>query len=76
MHVLAAVFMGLGAIVLLVLGLSSVLRDLLERSPHEPPLLEDDGLSWPRRYQGITETSSARFQAPRQWAGGHDSGRK
>jgi len=76
MHVLATVLMGVGAILVLVLGLSSVLRDLLERGPHEPPLLEDDGLAWPRRYQGLSEPADGRFQSSRQWVGGHDPGQR
>jgi hypothetical protein len=32
--------------------LVSLLNDLFGRGPHEAPLIEDDGLSWPPRYQG------------------------
>jgi hypothetical protein len=60
--------MAIGAILFLVLGLSSVVRDLLDRGPHEPPLLEDDGLAWPRRYQGIAASSPAGFPPAGRWA--------
>jgi hypothetical protein len=52
MHILSAMVLILGALIVLVLGLVSVLRDLLERSPYEAPLIQEDGISLPRRLQG------------------------
>ena len=52
MHILFSIALIVSAIVLLVTGLVRVLSDLLERSPHSVPLMEEDGFDWPRRYQG------------------------
>jgi hypothetical protein len=69
MHLLADVLIGIGALGVLALGLFSVIRDLVERSPHEPPLIEDNGLAWPRRYQGRTPSSPDHAPAEERWAG-------
>jgi hypothetical protein len=53
MHILSAMVLILGALIVLVLGLVSVLRDLLERGPYEAPLIQEDGMGWPRRLQGV-----------------------
>ena len=41
-----------GALFLIGLGLVSLVQDLMGRGPHEAPLIEDDGLNWPPRYEG------------------------
>ncbi len=56
MHILFAIVMLLAAGALLVVGLLSVLRDLLDR--HPSPLLEDDGLAWSSRYRGVAARSA------------------
>jgi hypothetical protein len=59
MHIFMSIAMILAGILILVVGLIQVLRDLLARSPHEAPLIEDDGLAWPPRYQGSTASPPA-----------------
>jgi hypothetical protein len=56
MHILWNLILTLGALVILVLGLASVVQDLLQRGPYEPPLIRTDGLTWPARYQGAAST--------------------
>lgn len=48
-----------GALVLVGLGLASLVHDLLGRGPHDAPLIEDDGLNWPPRYQGSVSRTEA-----------------
>ena len=52
MHIFLSIALISGALFILILGLASVLRDLLERGPHAAPLTEKDRMAWPRRYQG------------------------
>ncbi len=52
MHIMTSFAMILGAAAVILVALLRVLRDLLTRGPHAPPLVQDDGLEWPRRYQG------------------------
>ncbi len=52
MHILWSVALIVGAMTILVLGLVGVVQDLLQRGPYEAPLIRNDGLAWPARYQG------------------------
>jgi hypothetical protein len=52
MHILWSLALIVGALTILVLGLVGVVQDLLQRGPYEAPLIRNDGLSWPARYQG------------------------
>jgi hypothetical protein len=75
MRILSSTLLTLGAVIVLILSLVSVLRDLLARGPHRAPLLEDDGLAWPRRYQGVADSvdQKRRFAAPSStWGGGRE----
>jgi len=81
MHILSSIVLIFGAIIILVLGLVSVLRDLLERSPHQAPVIED-GLAWPPRYEGTAPSTvipagpPAKTQsfAGSNWPGERESG--
>jgi hypothetical protein len=64
MHILSSIVLILGAIIILVLGLISVLRDLIERSPHEAPIIDEQGLAWPHRYQETVPAVATRADAP------------
>lgn len=52
MHILWSLALIFGALTILVLGLIGVVHDLLQRGPYEAPLIRNDGLTWPTRYQG------------------------
>jgi hypothetical protein len=52
MHILWSLALIFGALTILVLGLVGVVHDLLQRGPYEAPLVRNDGLAWPARYQG------------------------
>jgi len=67
MHVLWSMALILAALVVLVAGLTRVLNDLLERGPYQPPLLKDDGLSWPPSYRDATPPASS--ESPQGAAG-------
>jgi hypothetical protein len=54
MHILPAIAFIIGDVIVLAVALVGVLRDLLNRGPFAAPLLEDDGPSWPPRYQAST----------------------
>jgi hypothetical protein len=52
MHIVTAIFLTIGALTFLVLGLFRVLNDLLERGPYDAPLVEEsprqgDPAGWP-----------------------------
>jgi hypothetical protein len=64
MHILSSIVLVLGAIIVLVLGLLSVLRDLIERGPYEAPLVEKDALAWPPRYQGAASSAAHPADSP------------
>lgn len=77
MRMLSSILLAFGAVIVLLVSLISVLRDLLARGPHEAPLIEEDGLAWPRRYQGVANSDDRdrRFAAPAStW--GEGSGRR
>jgi hypothetical protein len=71
MQILTSILLALGAFVSLALGLASVLRDLLDRSPHDAPLVHDD--AWPRRYQGAPAQASP--DQGYEWGGEREGGR-
>jgi hypothetical protein len=50
MHIFSSLILILGALIVLVLGLASVLHDMFERGPLDSPLLQDNDLNWPQRY--------------------------
>jgi hypothetical protein len=58
MHIFLAIVLILGAITALLSGFMSVLYDLLERGPHDAPLIPDvpltqrDDVGWPPRFPG------------------------
>jgi hypothetical protein len=52
MHILWSLALIFGALTILVLGLVGVVHDLLQRGPYEAPVIRNDGLAWPARYQG------------------------
>jgi len=54
MHILWSVALIVGALTILIMGLVGVVHDLLQRGPYEPPLIRNDGLAWPARYQGAS----------------------
>ena len=58
MHILWSLALIFGALAILVLGLVGVVHDLLQRGPYEAPLIRDDGLAWPARYQGVAAQPS------------------
>jgi len=75
MRMLSSILLALGAIIVLILSLVSVLRDLLARGPHQARLLEDDGLAWPRRYQGVADSGDQRRRlaaSSSTWADGRE----
>jgi hypothetical protein len=82
MHILGSIVLILGATIILVLGLISVLRDLIERSPHQGPVIEEDGLAWPPRYQGTAPLAATPADSPANtqsfrgpnWPGEQESG--
>jgi len=82
MHILSSIVLIFGAIIILVLGLVSVLRDLLERSPHQVPVIEEEGFAWPPRYQGIAPSAVIPADSPAKtqsfagsnWSGKRESG--
>jgi hypothetical protein len=41
MHIVTAIVLTIGALAILVLGLTRVLHDLLERGPYDAPLVEE-----------------------------------
>jgi hypothetical protein len=43
MRIFVSIVLVLGAALVLVLGLVSVLRDLITRGPYNAPLIKDDG---------------------------------
>jgi hypothetical protein len=55
MHILSSIILILGALIVLILGLVSVLHDLLERGPYEVPLIDQnshqDGMGWSPLFQ-------------------------
>jgi len=64
MHLIWSIALILAAIFVLLAGLVKVLDDLLERGPYQPPLLKEDGLSWPPRYRGATPAESCEGSQP------------
>jgi len=58
MHILWSLALIVAALTILVMGLAGVVDDLLQRGPYEPPLIRDDGLAWPARYQGASPQPS------------------
>lgn len=44
MHILASLIVIFGALIVLVLGLASVVHDLLDRAPLESPLVQSEDL--------------------------------
>ena len=52
MHIVWSLALIFSALTILVLGLVGVVHDLLQRGPYEPPLISDDRLAWPTRFQG------------------------
>jgi hypothetical protein len=63
MHILWSLVLIVGALSTLVMGLFGVVHDLLQRGPYEPPLIRNDDLAWPARYQG---SSYRPAQLPRE----------
>jgi hypothetical protein len=59
MNFLATLLLGAGVALLIGAGVLSLIQVLLGRGPHAAPLIEDDGLSWPPRYQGIAKSSQS-----------------
>ena len=57
MHILTSLLLIVGALTVLVLGLVGVVPDLLERGPYEAPLIKNDRLAWPPRYQSAGRSS-------------------
>lgn len=67
MHIIVSIALFCAGALALLIGLMRVLCDLIERSPHQAPLLEDDGLAWPRRCQDdATEREPPRGEAKRR----------
>lgn len=52
MHIATTLLVIAGALLLTGAGVLSLVNDLLGRGPHDAPLIEEDGLRWPPRYQG------------------------
>jgi hypothetical protein len=79
MHIIWSLALIFGALIILVLGLVRVVYDLLQRGPYEPPLIRDDGLAWPARYQGAAP-QSAEMHRENRFAGdawsGHGSSQR
>jgi hypothetical protein len=69
MNILWALPLILSALAMLVLGLVGVVHDLLERGPYEPPLIRDDGLAWPPRYQGSSSSGLQPARSETRFAG-------
>jgi hypothetical protein len=71
MHILVSVLLIVAALTVLVLGLVGVVHDLLDRGPYETPLIKDDSLAWPPRYQRVARGSGppAEIVGGRQFAG-------
>jgi len=59
MHIVSLFLLVGGAILLLGLGIVGLIHDLAGRGPHEAPLVDEDGLDWPPRYQGSTSPPQA-----------------
>ena len=53
MNTVSTLLLIAGAVLLVGAGVFSLIHDLLGRGPHAAPLIEDDGLNWPPRYQGV-----------------------
>ena len=68
MHILWSLALIVGSLTILVMGLVGVVHDLLQRGPYEPPLIRDDGLTWPARYQG-TSTRPSQSQREAHFGG-------
>jgi hypothetical protein len=69
MQIFSAVILILGALIVLVLGLVSVLYDLLERGPYEVPVSNHEDFGWPNRLQGAalsSQTVAANLHRERQ----------
>ena len=60
MHMLSSIVLILGAILVLVLGLISVLRDLIERGPYQAPTIDVEELAWPHRIQETAPSAAIR----------------
>jgi hypothetical protein len=81
MHMLWSILLIIGAILSLVLGLFGVLRDLIDRSPYQAPVIQEDGLAQPPRYPGTAPSapptdlpaSTRRFACTR-WPSERNSG--
>jgi hypothetical protein len=69
MHILWSLALILGALAILVMGLVGVVHDLLQRGPYEPPLIRNDGLAWPARYQGSSAANLQPAHSESRFAG-------
>jgi hypothetical protein len=82
MHIFSSIVLTLGAIIVLILGLISVLRDLIERGPYQAPTIDDEELAWPHRIQGTApsaairanSTANSRSFTDTNWPGERESG--
>ena len=63
MHILWSLVLIVGALTILIMGLMGVVHDLLQRGPYEAPLIRNDGLTWPARYQGAPPQAAQSWQA-------------
>lgn len=68
MHILWLLALIVGALTVLIMGLVGVVHDLLLRGPYEPPLIRNDDLAWPARYQGAAP-QPAQLQRDTHFAG-------
>jgi hypothetical protein len=62
MHVLFAIVLFFGALVVIVLGLASVMRDLAERDLYAAPAIDKDAITW--QHRGDPAAGGATAQEP------------
>jgi hypothetical protein len=68
MHIIASILLILGAVAILAAGLISVMKDLLERGPHDVPWLTQQESASARRFEPIPASAAEDVRGGRRYA--------